>query len=637
MRRAFLLACVCAAAAFAQNSLWIDLRGEWRMMRADHPEFAAANFDDSAWPKTALPGLGLSLQSAALMPSATRSTGWLRRRVELPGGTDASRLALTVGTLQDVYQVYVNGVRIGSPDSSDALEVAQIPHPRTYTIPAGLIRNENSLQIAIRVRRTLFMPPTWRMEDTGPWLLTYSDNAPRDAGANAIDRWRVANSPRLVYGTLFFVIALLSLWAWWNDRERPELMWFAIGTISRAVTELHTLLFLSVASRPFNSHGIPRTQYILDAAGLVLMGQFVLAALRINNPWVRGALWLGWSYLPLTVLSGDAGRSLYVGNAWCAVFTTCVIAWEWWPRRNRVLPLAEHALRCVLLLLALDTLDQWGRRLLLIPTSAITFRAGSVYVQRVDTTWLLLSCVILALLLRRIMADRRERQRLTGEVQAARAVQQFLLTRSHSIGELPVEVVYEPAQEVGGDFYQVFPLSDGGHLVALGDVSGKGLKAAMTVSMLTGVLRNRKADEPAALLAELNRAVFGGLDGGFVTAAVARCRADGRVTIASAGHPAPYLAGDEVQLTSSFPLGIDPDAVYEQQEIMLGEGQQLTFVSDGVVEATNAKRELFGFDRTRDISGKTASEIAAAAKFWGQDDDITVVTVRRAAPLRAAA
>ena len=101
------------------------------------------------------------------------------------------------------------------------------------------------------------------------------------------------------------------------------------------------------------------------------------------------------------------------------------------------------------------------------------------------------------------------------------------------------------------------------------------------------------------------------------------------VLAASAGHPNPYLDGLEVELDAGLPLGIADDATYKEVELRLLPGSQITLVSDGVVEAANRKNELFGFDRKREISGQSAQEIADAAKAWGQNDDITVVTVRR--------
>jgi Stage II sporulation protein E (SpoIIE) len=150
----------------------------------------------------------------------------------------------------------------------------------------------------------------------------------------------------------------------------------------------------------------------------------------------------------------------------------------------------------------------------------------------------------------------------------------------------------------------------------VGDVSGKGLKAAMVGSLLTGALRNRKSDEPAAILGDLNRVAASALRGGVVTAAVARVDGD-HITIANAGHLAPYLAGVEAEVEAGLPLGIDPETSYAETDVLLTGG--LTFVSDGVMEAANAKDEFFAFDRTRPISGKSASEIAETARAWGSE------------------
>ena len=96
--------------------------------------------------------------------------------------------------------------------------------------------------------------------------------------------------------------------------------------------------------------------------------------------------------------------------------------------------------------------------------------------------------------------------------------------------------------------------------------------------------------------------------------------------IANAGHPAPYCDSREVEVAAGLPLGITADVAYAESSAI---GRRFTFISDGVVEAANAQGELFGFERTREISAQPAREIADAAKAWGQNDDITVVTVRR--------
>jgi phosphoserine phosphatase RsbU/P len=190
-----------------------------------------------------------------------------------------------------------------------------------------------------------------------------------------------------------------------------------------------------------------------------------------------------------------------------------------------------------------------------------------------------------------------------------------------------VEHVYLPASEVGGDFFQVLPTGDGSLLIVIGDVSGKGLKAAMTVSSIVGALRGSTLRAPAEVLAYLNRVLHGQI-GGLVTCCAVRIAADGAMTIANAGHLSPYRNGEELACAGGLPLGVSGDGCYEEVHSTLAPGDRLTLLSDGVVEARNAQGELFGFDRTRDLSTQSAEQIAAAAQAFGQEDDITVLTLQ---------
>ena len=124
--------------------------------------------------------------------------------------------------------------------------------------------------------------------------------------------------------------------------------------------------------------------------------------------------------------------------------------------------------------------------------------------------------------------------------------------------------------------------------------------------------------------------LLGRTAGGFATALAAHINCDGMVTIANAGHLSPYLDGKEVELTGALPLGIaDGGGKFEPKRFELEPGSRLTFYSDGVVEAQNKMGELFGFDRAKAISTKSAAAIAAMAVEFGQADDITVVTIER--------
>lgn len=133
-------------------------------------------------------------------------------------------------------------------------------------------------------------------------------------------------------------------------------------------------------------------------------------------------------------------------------------------------------------------------------------------------------------------------------------------------------------------------------------------------------------------MSRLNEVLCGGAAGGFVTCCTALFEAGGRVTIANAGHVTPYLGSAEPEVEAGIPLGIAPAQQYSEFSLTLGPGERLVFLSDGIVEARNERGELYGFERTSRLVAEKAEEIARRAKAFGQEDDITVITVERLAP-----
>jgi hypothetical protein len=244
--------------------------------------------------------------------------------------------------------------------------------------------------------------------------------------------------------------------------------------------------------------------------------------------------------------------------------------------------------------------------------------------------------IIAVLMLRRFLQGQRQREQWKLEIEQARQVQQLLVPASApATPGFAVECVYLPAQQVGGDFFQVLPGEDGSLLIVVGDVSGKGLKAAMTVSTIVGALRGCTVRKPAAVLGYLNRVLYGQISG-FATCTAALISAEGAVTLANAGNLAPYCNGEELDVHSGLPLGIEAEGSYVETSYQIEPGDRLTFVSDGVVEAANEKRELFGFARTLAISQQSAHAIAEAAREFGQQDDISVLSVTRSGVREAA-
>jgi serine phosphatase RsbU (regulator of sigma subunit) len=246
---------------------------------------------------------------------------------------------------------------------------------------------------------------------------------------------------------------------------------------------------------------------------------------------------------------------------------------------------------------------------------------------------------LIAVILYQFVRVSQEEQRSSAEISAARSVQALLIpTQLPSNQNFMLESAYLPIQGVGGDFFQVLPLKDDSLLIVVGDVSGKGLQAAMNSSTLVGALRNELSHDPATVLEHLNHVLIGAVSSPgavpdlnaapcFATCLCARIFPDGTLMVANAGHLSPYRDGRELELEPNLPLGVIAGTHYEQNTFQLERGDRLVFLSDGVVEAMNPKGELFGFERTKQVSNESARYIAQTAKRFGQTDDITVVSL----------
>jgi Stage II sporulation protein E (SpoIIE) len=248
----------------------------------------------------------------------------------------------------------------------------------------------------------------------------------------------------------------------------------------------------------------------------------------------------------------------------------------------------------------------------------------------------LLGAVTLAILAHDLIRDRREKERMAAELEAGRAVQQVLIPEdTPAIPGFNIQSVYKPFGEVGGDFFQVLPVKSdsgaGGVLAIIGDVSGKGMPAAMTVSLLVGTVRTlaHYTQSPGEILAAMNQRMMARSGGGFTTCLVLRADPNGTLTIANAGHIAPYLGGKELPLENGLPLGLAAETAYAESIFQLAQSEQLTLLTDGVVEARDKTGALYGFERTAAHSTAPAESIALAAQNFGQDDDITVLTLQR--------
>ena len=250
---------------------------------------------------------------------------------------------------------------------------------------------------------------------------------------------------------------------------------------------------------------------------------------------------------------------------------------------------------------------------------------------------------------RRLDHELRERERFEQELRVARRIQQALLPK-----ELPLlddwEIVpyYQPAREVGGDFYDFLPLADGRVGVIIGDVSGKGIAAALVMASTQSVLRAvfQGSATPGELLAQVNEVHFSYIPTNmFVTCFCGILDPEsGRLTYANAGHNPPFRqhGGKATTLfATGMPLGLMPGMDYEEKETVLLPGDGVLFYSDGLIEAHNQEREMLGSHRLRDLVNEqapdakhlTAYMVEELRRFtgeqWEQEDDITLVILQR--------
>ena len=248
----------------------------------------------------------------------------------------------------------------------------------------------------------------------------------------------------------------------------------------------------------------------------------------------------------------------------------------------------------------------------------------------------------------------RERERIEQELLVARRIQQASLPKEvPTLEGWQIFPLYKPAREVGGDFYDFHLLSEGRLGLAVGDATGKGVPAALVMSTTCGMLRlaAQNYSSPGQMLRRVNEALFPYIPSNmFVTCFYAILEPKrGSLSYANAGHDIPYLrrrGGDCQELRArGMPLGLMPGMDYEQKEIVLDAGEEALLYSDGLVEAHDPKGEMFGFPRLQQLLAEHGDEkesledalLEELSSFvgqgWEQEDDITLVTLRRSASL----
>jgi serine phosphatase RsbU (regulator of sigma subunit) len=243
------------------------------------------------------------------------------------------------------------------------------------------------------------------------------------------------------------------------------------------------------------------------------------------------------------------------------------------------------------------------------------------------------------------------RQSIEQELWLARSIQQALLPKDMPLLDgWQFTPYYQPAREVGGDFYDFFELEDGRVGVAVGDATGKGMPAALAVSatssMLRAVAQALGSSSPGEVLSRVNETLVARIPANmFVTCFYAILDPkSATLSYANAGHDLPYLQrnGDAEELRArGMPLGLMPGMGYEEKQIVLERNDSALLYSDGLVEAHDPQGEMFGFPRLRALIAEHADGERSLGDFlleelysfvgegWEQEDDITLLTLER--------
>jgi hypothetical protein len=615
----------------------------WRVRAGDDPAWSHPDYDDSAWML-----VDPSKNLLEYFPNDQIEVLWYRIRVNVASHQAAQAMELEEEHLSHAFEIFVNGERLMSngrvspyrPYTYFAYKVAPIPARQDES---GL------LVIALRVHLSR---GEWSAAVPG---LNYSNLTIGRGAALRESLWlrRITTHEGAFLAVLLgLLVGVLALSLYSVQRERIEYLWIlfvALGGLAALAWEV-LLRFNNV---PLNLaacvDGILMLWVIL---GPIFM---YLAFLQAKIGWWKGiALGLASVLALIEVVGSDyewmgpaVRAALTMPLQLIAYVAMPILLIVHWRRGNHEagILLIPALLQSVVadfkaFMRALAWIPSFSTRAYDFAESATTFHVGPFSVRLTDVgNWFFWISLGTILVLRTVRISR-EQARMEGELEAARQVQSVIVPENtDAVPGFSVESVYRPAQQVGGDFYQVWPTADDGLLLVLGDVSGKGLPAAMQVAVLVGSIRTlaQITSDPSEILKEMNSRLLGRTNGGFSTCLALHLRSDGSGILASAGHPAPFLDGRELEVPGALPLGIAPYQTYESCRITLEPGSHITFYSDGVLEAQNARGELLGFERVRDLSRLGAKEIADAASAFGQEDDITVVVIERGAALAGAA
>jgi hypothetical protein len=615
-----LLSQACHASAQSAAPAWpngsVDLNSGWRTQAGDNLAWAQPGFDDSAWPVIAL-------------TPANDNAGWRWYRLHTETPAAASPLALLVTGGGGTYEVYVNGQRLPGPS---LLPNRLATYPKTEIVVLPAVAGPALIALRTRIPTTsMFLADRGSFRVVLGTLPAIRDSRRADLGAQL---------SHITFSLAFFLLALLTgiplLLLFWYQPDHREYLWLGCYLLAEGTSEIFFELSRS-GFVPFSFHWLIDVPLVYAVIVLQIEFTFSFVGQRVTRGWrayqalfiVYPAVllfpaWLDW----LSRGTFNVGEIVLILPS---AFVLPILLLYWYRRGNReagwlILPSLLPSLTTAILdggiigaNFNLPRLARLGDGLMIGPLTVQPYELA-------DVLFLIAIAVVMFFRFTRVS---REQAHSAAEMQSAREIQQYLIPdKLPPTPGLSIHSVYQPSREVGGDFFQVLPdPRDGSTLIVVGDVAGKGLKAGMLAALIVGAIRTafKFTSDPGKILALLNERLQGR---GLVTCLAMRIDSSGSAELANAGHLPPYINGKELALDGALPLGALPDIVFPTMRFQLGEGQSMLLVSDGIVEAQNAAGELFGFERTRALSAEPAEAIAQSAQAFGQEDDITVLTIQ---------
>jgi Stage II sporulation protein E (SpoIIE) len=635
----------------------VALNGPWKFHVGDNPRWSDPEFDDTAWetmdlrptPQTAVPGISLAgfvTGWQARGHPGYAGFAWYRLRVRISGASGPLTL-LGPAWFEGGYQIFANGRLIGSfGDFTRQPPELYYPNPASFTVPASDFEQSPNGTVLIAFR---FYTPAEALVSPvmGGMHVPPRIGLPSAASAVFHVEWETEYrrlSSALATALVYFFFALLIAMIFAFSRADKILLWPLAACIFNMI---FTGLVFSTNAQWLT---YVRLQALIDFASVLGWYMWMLA-------W--------WAYFGLQ------------RKRW--LFTTIVAVGILDLLQTEFFDLAQLLERPLHGLMVAKSVGAFAEGVILLPiTAAIAFLgwrgpaksrwplylalfffalpdfAPIMSLLHMRTNWLFLGvqfpfallCVIGMLfffsivLFQQFRGSLKWQQAMEDDVKQAQEIQQLLIPEQWpKLAGWNIESEYRPAREVGGDFFQIIPnKGDASLLIVAGDVTGKGLQAGMLVAMLVGTIRTESAHtaDPVKILNALNARLHG-REHAQATCLALHIDADGAATLANAGHLPPYLNGEPLAMEGALPLGMIEGAVPSVMQFQLDQNDRLMLMSDGIAEATDANGKLFGFERIHELlrRDRSAVEIADAAQAFGQEDDISVIAITRAATLES--